>query len=95
VLESPLTQFSRLRIHERNLLNARVVIATYNQHIGSFPPSLGLVGTTKSTQVQGADIVMKSFACNRYRSTTLFVSAGLMPVDYVDELPGILAELEF
>jgi hypothetical protein len=42
------------------LLNARVVIATYNQHIGSFLPSLGLVGTTKSTQIQGADIVMKS-----------------------------------
>jgi hypothetical protein len=27
---------------------------------GSFLPSLGLVGTTKSTQVEGADIVMKS-----------------------------------
>jgi hypothetical protein len=32
---------------------------------------------------------------NRWRSTTLFVSAGLMPVDYVGELPRILAELEF
>jgi hypothetical protein len=29
---------------------------------GSFSPSLGLVGTTKSTQVEGADIVMKSSA---------------------------------
>ena len=29
---------------------------TYNKHIGSFLLSLGLVGTTKSTQVQGADI---------------------------------------
>jgi hypothetical protein len=28
---------------------------------GSFLPSLGLVGTTKSTQVEGADIVMKSW----------------------------------
>jgi hypothetical protein len=27
---------------------------------GSFLPSLGLVGTTKFTQVDGADIVMKS-----------------------------------
>jgi hypothetical protein len=62
MLESPLTEFSRLRIHKRDLLNARVVIATYDQHTGSFPPSLGLVGTTKSTQVQEADIVMKSFA---------------------------------
>jgi hypothetical protein len=32
----------------------------YNQHIGFFLPSL-FVGTTKSTQVQGADTVMKSF----------------------------------
>src|SRR6516225_9569004 len=47
VLESPLTELPRLRIHERNLLNARVVITTYNQHIGSFLPSLGLVGTTQ------------------------------------------------
>jgi hypothetical protein len=59
-----LTKFSRLRIRERNLLNARVVVTTYNQHIGSFLPSLGLVGTTKSTQVQGADIVMKSLSRN-------------------------------
>jgi hypothetical protein len=32
---------------------------------GSFLPSLGLVGTTKSTQVEGADIVMKSFEIRR------------------------------
>ena len=29
---------------------------------GSFLPSLGLVGTTKFTQVDGADIVMKSIS---------------------------------
>jgi hypothetical protein len=62
VFESPLTEFSHLRVHKRNFLNARVVIATYNQHIGSFLLGLGLVDTTKSTQVQGADIVMKSLA---------------------------------
>src|SRR5258708_34680073 len=27
-----------VRIHKRNLLKARVVIASYNQHIGSFSP---------------------------------------------------------
>jgi hypothetical protein len=35
VLESPLTEFPRFRVNKRDLLNARVVIATYNQHIGS------------------------------------------------------------
>jgi hypothetical protein len=33
---------------------------------GSFLPSLGLVGTTKFTQVDGADIVMKSILVGGY-----------------------------
>jgi len=36
---------------------------------GSFLPSLGLVGTTKFTQVDGADIVMKSIVMPAPRST--------------------------
>src|SRR5580700_3783941 len=38
VLESPFLEFPCVRIHKRNLLKARVVIASYNQHIGSFSP---------------------------------------------------------
>jgi DNA-binding CsgD family transcriptional regulator len=38
VFELSLTEFSRLRVHKRDLLSARVVITTYNQHIGSFLP---------------------------------------------------------
>src|SRR5438132_789931 len=40
VLQSPLLQFPSFGIHIRNLLEARVVIASYNQHIGSSLPSL-------------------------------------------------------
>jgi hypothetical protein len=36
---------------------------------GSFLPSLGLVGTTKSTQVEGADIVMKSCGIRRAKAS--------------------------
>src|SRR6266481_2521523 len=38
VLEPPFLYFPCVRIHKRNLLKARVVIASYNQHIGSFSP---------------------------------------------------------
>ena len=38
VLQCPLLQLSGFGIHIRNLLEARVVIASYNQHIGSFSP---------------------------------------------------------
>src|SRR5713226_10362564 len=40
VLQSPLLQFPGFGIHKSNLLKGRVVIASYNQHIGSFLPSL-------------------------------------------------------
>jgi hypothetical protein len=38
VLESPFLKFPCVRIDKHNLLKARVVIASYNQHIGSFSP---------------------------------------------------------
>src|SRR6266481_6829861 len=38
VLEPPFLYFPCVRIDKRNLLKARVVIASYNQHIGSFSP---------------------------------------------------------
>src|ERR1700746_2623896 len=63
VLQCPLLQFSSFGIHIRNLLEARVIIQSYNQHIGSFLPSLfWLVCTTKVYSGVGADIVMESIA---------------------------------
>jgi hypothetical protein len=42
-------------------LKARVVICTYNQHIGSFSPEpFWLVSATKVYSGLGADIVMES-----------------------------------
>src|SRR5246127_3511253 len=38
VLQSALLQFPSFGIHKTNLLEARVIIASYNQHIGSFSP---------------------------------------------------------
>src|SRR4029077_1259596 len=51
VLESSFLEFSAVRIDKRNLLKARVVIASYNQHIGSLSPEpFGWASTTKFTR---------------------------------------------
>ena len=60
-LRSALWQFPSFAIPKSNLSKARVVISTYNQHIGFFLPSLLVgFGTTTFTRVRGADIVMES-----------------------------------
>jgi hypothetical protein len=60
VLQSPFLQLPTLRIHKRNLLKARVVICSYNDHVRLLSPS-PLVGfTTKVHSGIGADIVMES-----------------------------------
>ena len=41
-------------VHPVDLLYAGVIIATYNEHLGSFPPEPLVVATTKSTQVEGS-----------------------------------------
>src|ERR1700730_10802038 len=38
MLQSALLQYPSVSIHKSNLLEGRVVIASYNQHIGSFSP---------------------------------------------------------
>jgi hypothetical protein len=60
VLQSALDEFACLGIHHRNLLKARMKITPYNKHLGSFPPSLGRVSTTKFTRLQGADAFIQS-----------------------------------
>src|ERR1039458_6550654 len=49
VLQSPLSAVAGGDVHKSNLLEGRVIIASYNQHIGSFLPSLfGWLCTTKA-----------------------------------------------
>src|SRR5580700_7541011 len=78
VLESPLTKLPRLRVHERNLLNARVVITTYNQHIGSFLPSLGLVGTTISVANRDYHYQSQNAPKEQYSWYGLFVLTSVL-----------------
>src|SRR5215472_5331341 len=52
---------STLVFDKRDLLETRMIIQSYNQHVRLLPPELWLVfASTKFTQVDGADVVMKS-----------------------------------
>jgi hypothetical protein len=62
VLQSPFLQFPGFGIHKCNLLETRVVIASYNPHVRLLSPGPWLVGTTKVYPGVGADIVMESIS---------------------------------
>ena len=56
------TAVSSRRNDYSNLLEARVIITTYNQHVRLLSPKPWLVRTTKAYSGLGADIVMESFS---------------------------------
>src|SRR5215469_15896423 len=60
--ESLFLELPCLSIHKINLLEARVIIATYNVHVRLLSPEPWLVGTTKAYSGVGADIVMESIS---------------------------------
>src|SRR5438128_12533720 len=52
-----------VRIDKRNLLEARVIVTTYNDHVRFLSPEPWLVSATKVYSGVGADIVMESLQC--------------------------------
>src|ERR1039457_3409525 len=69
VLQSLLPAFASVGIHKRNLLEARMVVTTYNPHVRLLSPGPWLVGTTKVYPGVGADIVMESITLINRRSS--------------------------
>ena len=59
--QASLLEFPCFSVDERNLLEARVIITTYNQYVRLLSPEPWLVRTTKVYSGLGADIVMESF----------------------------------
>jgi hypothetical protein len=55
-------QLPCFRIHRCNLLEARVIVKSYNQHVRLLSPEPWFVRTTKAYSDVGADIVMESLA---------------------------------
>jgi hypothetical protein len=63
VLQSSLSKISSFGIHKRNLLEARVIIATYNNHRRLLSTrAFWLVGTTKVYSDMGAGVVIESIS---------------------------------
>src|SRR5438445_5045369 len=60
VPQFPLVPFTTVRIDKRNLLEARVIVTTYNDHVRLLSPEPWLVSATKVYSGMGADIVMES-----------------------------------
>src|SRR5215510_14076192 len=58
--QSSLLQFSSFPVQICNLLGARVIVTSYNQHVRLLSLGPWLVGTTKVYSGMGADIVMES-----------------------------------
>ena len=59
-----------VRIDKRNLLEARVIVTTYNDHVRLLSPEPWLVSATKVYSGVGADIVMESLhqLCGCFRN---------------------------
>src|SRR5947199_7074943 len=60
VPQFPFVPFTTVRIDKRNLLEARVIVTTYNDHVRLLSPEPWLVSATKVYSGMGADIVMES-----------------------------------
>src|SRR5205807_1350578 len=60
VPQFPLVPFTTVRIDKRNLLEARVIVTTYNDHVRLLSPEPRLVSASKVYSGMGADIVMES-----------------------------------
>src|SRR5882724_10403558 len=76
MLQPPFLHFPSLGIYKRNLLKARVIICSYNDHCSApFSEPLWLVGPTKVYSDLGADIVMESIS--RFDRWSLSVTAIL------------------
>ena len=60
-------------IYKRNLLKARVVICSYNQHIGPFSRAFWLVQHHQVYSGVGADIVMESIVLTTWSISAMAI----------------------
>src|ERR1700730_9136857 len=60
VIQLPFPALPSFLIHKCDLLKARVIIYSYNDHVRLLPPEPLVVMQPQFTRVEGADIVMKS-----------------------------------
>src|SRR5437899_6324667 len=93
VPQFPFVQFPRVRIDKRSLLEARVIVTTYNDHVRLLSPEPWLASATKVYSGVGADIVMESLhSLTAIYEMTSRLSTVLLGVAGVD-LPAALVIL--
>src|SRR5206468_12813641 len=82
VPQFPLVPFTRVRIDKRNLLEARVIVTTYNDHVRLLSPSLGWLAPPKFTRAWEPTLLWNHYTHDRVLSAIacfrqlLFVRAG-------------------
>src|SRR5216683_2381832 len=73
VLQSPLSKFSSVGIHKRNLLEARVVVTSYNDHLRLLSPEpVGWFSTTNFTRASEPTLSWNHFTHNAALSVASF-----------------------
>src|SRR5207249_7726225 len=72
VPQFPLVPFTTVRIDKRNLLEARVIVTTYNDHVGSFLPSLGWLAPPKFTRAWEPTLLWNHYTHDRVLSVIAF-----------------------
>jgi hypothetical protein len=73
VIQSPFFALTSFLIHKSDFLKARVIIYSYNDHVGSFRALV--VKQPQFTRVEGADILMKSSDVAPLQSGPLWTAA--------------------
>src|SRR6266581_7184539 len=65
VPQFPFVQFPRVRIDKRNLLEARVIVTTYNDHVRLLSPSLGWLAPPKFTRASEPTLLWNHYTYER------------------------------
>src|SRR5881227_4034348 len=68
VPQFPLVPFTRVRIDKRNLLEARVIVTTYNDHVRLLSPSLGWLAPPKFTRAWEPTLLWNHYTHDRVLS---------------------------
>src|SRR6266849_28237 len=93
VLQSPLSKFSSVGIHKRNLLEARVVVTSYNDHLRLLSPEpVGWFSTTNFTRASEPTLSWNHYTHNPARGFSWGV-VGVITNYWVVSVMGMFGQL--
>ena len=96
VSQAGFAQFARIRVYVRNLLEARVIITTYNDHVRLLSPEPSWLALAPPTLLgPGADIVMESLHSNPFLGGWPGSMSNRQLTAVASELPVIYTTTKF